>query len=461
MSRPSFAFGALLRAILGSGSASDEVPVPRPSGFDEIQRQELSRLFGRMVWARLLVVPVVLGLVGWAALADPARWRRLAALPLSLLIAAFVVAEVVRYQRRGLRPRSIPLNLSVAVVAHASVVVTTGGLESPALPVLLPIGTFVAMFLAPRLAARLICLQLALLWALLALQTSTRLGAVLPLSPLGEGQAPFARLFALALFTSAALLVGAIFARAARRAFDAMLRGALSAQQEWLRAQSEGAADLTALSGEIAHELKNPLASVKGLSALLAQPAPEAKSAERLAVLRREVDRMQSILEEFLNFSRPLTPLTLGPVELGALCREVAALHEGLAGERAVRLALAGRGVARCDARKVKQVIVNLLQNAIEASPPGGEVELAVEAAPEAVRLRVLDRGAGPDPALGARLFEPGVTTKPNGSGLGLTIARSLARQHGGDLALRPRPGGGAEAELRLPAGVGREGRAA
>ncbi|HZZ85887.1 MAG TPA: ATP-binding protein [Anaeromyxobacteraceae bacterium] len=442
-------------------SASDEVPVPTPSGFDEIQRQELSRLFGRMVWARLLVVPVLLGLLCWAGLADPAPWRRLVALPLAAFVIAFVVAEVVRYQRGGLRPRSISLNLSVAVVAQAAVCVVTGGLESPALPVMLPIGTFVAMFLAPRLAVRLICLQVALLGTLLALQSATGLGAALPLSLLGEPPARPPRLLGIALFTALALVIGAIFARAARTSFDAMLRAALAAQQESLRTHAEGAAELTALSGEIAHELKNPLASVKGLSALLAQPASEAKSAERLAVLRREVDRMQVILDEFLNFSRPLTPLTLAPVELGVLCREVAALHEGLAGQRGVRLSAAGRGVARCDPRKVRQVVINLLQNAIEASPPGGEVELAVAAEGAAVAVRVRDRGPGPDAALGARLFEPGVTTKPHGSGLGLTIARSLARQHGGELDLRARAGGGAEAELRLPAGAGREGRAA
>ncbi|WP_248343058.1 sensor histidine kinase [Anaeromyxobacter paludicola] len=432
-----------------------------PTGFEEIQHQELSRLFGRMVWARLLLIPVLLALLCWAAFTDPAPWRRLAAAPLALAISAFVLFEVARYERRGFDRRSIPANLSVAVAALAAVCVVTGGLQSPVIPVLFPVATFVGMFLAPRLAAALLAAQVAFVWGLWALQARTALGAALPLRALEAPRDPATRLLATALFTSLALLVGALFARAARCAFDAMLRRALAAQEEWLRAHADRAEELTALSGEIAHELKNPLASVKGLAGLLAQGAPPGKPAERLAVLRREVDRMQVILDEFLNFSRPVVPLTLAPVELGALCREVAALHEGLAGQRGVRLAASGQAVARCDGRKVKQVIVNLLQNALEASPAGAEVALAASAEGGEAVVRVSDRGPGPDPALSARLFEPGVTTKASGSGLGLTIARALARQHGGELALRPRPGGGAEAELRLPAGSDREGRAA
>jgi signal transduction histidine kinase len=92
------------------------------------------------------------------------------------------------------------------------------------------------------------------------------------------------------------------------------------------------------------------------------------------------------------------------------------------------------------------------VQNALEASPSGAMVEIEASHDGEGVQVRVLDRGPGVAAELAARVFEPGVTSKAQGSGLGLTIARALARQHGGNLELVGREGGGCQAVLRLPA---------
>jgi signal transduction histidine kinase len=206
------------------------------------------------------------------------------------------------------------------------------------------------------------------------------------------------------------------------------------------------------LTAEIAHELKNPLASVKGLAGLVAKDV-DGRAAERMVVLRREVDRMQEVLEQFLTLSRPVVPLEVAPVDLGALCEEVAALHEGVAAEQGVRIAVrAPRGLSLAgDGRKLLQVMTNLVQNALAVSPQGSAIGVEAERGSTGFTLRVLDRGPGLAPDVKERAFEPGVTTKPDGSGLGLAIARSLARQQGGEVELTAREGGGVIAIVRLP----------
>jgi signal transduction histidine kinase len=128
---------------------------------------------------------------------------------------------------------------------------------------------------------------------------------------------------------------------------------------------------------------------------------------------------------------------------------EVMALYEGLAHEQGITFVRQGSEQIRsCDPRKLKQVLINLIQNAIEASPRGTVIEIAMLSNGT---MEIRDRGVGIPAAMEGRIFEPGVTSKSEGSGLGLTIARALMRQHGGDLTLRPREGGGTVVSLRLP----------
>jgi signal transduction histidine kinase len=441
------------RSILSDRESPEmpSTPVQR-----EIEREEMSRLFGHMALVRVLFLPVAIALVGWLLWIDPSHWRRAVLGAALVLLPFFIVAEWLRHRRRGLAPRTLQLNLALATVAQMVISFASGGIESPFLVAAIPIGIFTSISIRPPVQLLLPLFQIAGVWAMAAIGAA---GAIpdFNLAAFGGGArvgADAAHVWADAASLSVVLVATQLMGRAFRKTFENILRRRLAAQQESLRAHQERAEELTALSGEIAHELKNPLASVKGLAGLLPQHLPDGKGAERLSVLRREVDRMQSILDEFLNFSRPLVPLALGESDVGALCRDVVALHEGMARERGVELsAQVGEVRVRCDPRKVKQVLINLVQNALDASRPGDEV--ALEAAPLAGgggRVRVLDRGRGVDPALGESVFSPGVTTKASGSGLGLTIARSLARQHGGELALNGRPGGGTAAELTLPA---------
>ncbi len=419
-----------------------------PHGFAEIQRQEVNRLFGRVVGIRLLFVPVVMALAVALTWTDPRPWRTWLVGSMAVLAIGFFAVEAVRARRLGIERLSIRLNLAVAAVGTAIIALGTGGLGSPLVFLLPVLAVTFGIFLDPPAIFAVIGFQVLATAGLAALGLATGAPAALP----ALGQATTLSTLVDWGILTFVLVGGAGLGRVIRKTFDGMVRRALSAQEESLRAYQEREAELSALAAEIAHELKNPLASVKGLAALLAPAVADPRSAERLSVLRREVDRLQAILDEFLNFSRPLVPLALGSTDVGAIAREVAMLHEGMARDRGVAVEVHGGGRARCDPRKVKQILINLVQNALDASPPGHLVVIEVQDGAETARLAVLDRGPGLDPALEGRVFEPGVTTKAGGSGLGLTVARAIARQHGGELRLAPREGGGLRAELTLPA---------
>jgi two-component system, NtrC family, sensor histidine kinase HydH len=141
-------------------------------------------------------------------------------------------------------------------------------------------------------------------------------------------------------------------------------------------------------------------------------------------------------------------------VDLAKLVGEVVELHEGLAGERKVELFVDAEGqtTVSCDPRKLKQVLVNLMQNAIDAAPAESRVEIVLRRVVDVVEIQVVDHGNGVPQDLAERVFEAGMTTKPNGNGLGLPMARALARQHGGDLRLDTTLAGtGCTAVLELP----------
>ncbi len=434
--------------ILRRDATDDPMPT-RPHGFSEIQRQELNRLFGRVVGIRLFFVPLLMVLAVGLAWTDPRPWRMALVLGVAILAIGFFAFEAIRARRVGIERLSMRFNLAVAAAGMACTVAGTGGLASPFLPLFTMLAIPLGLFLDPVAIYVVVGVQVLTTAALAIL---VLLGATGPALP-ALGSPTLLALLANGAVVAFLLIGGAGLGRVIRKTFDGMVRRALAAQEDSLRAWREREAELSALSAEIAHELKNPLASVKGLAALLGPAVQDARGAERLSVLRREVDRLQSILDEFLNFSRPLVPLALGSADVGAIAREVALLHEGMARDRGVSVEVQGDGRARCDPRKVKQVLINLVQNALDASPAGEAVVIDVQDGAETARVAVLDRGPGLDPSIGARVFEPGVTTKAGGSGIGLTVARAIARQHGGDLRLAPRDGGGLRAELSLPSG--------
>jgi two-component system, NtrC family, sensor histidine kinase HydH len=418
---------------------------------EEVEDAALDALFQRGVQLRLYFGPFVflatISLLAW----DAASWR------LWLIGIAIVVAlsrltwEFIRSRREGLRRTRLSKLMPVPATILLIVVSTSGGVDSPIFVMLPLVVVFLCLFLRPSYGFVFSGISAVLIWVLTVIAWQEWVPTLVPAFFGGGPRVPgsISLLFTRASFLTIALGWAALIGWVMRRAFQSAVQRALDARDEVLTGHDESTRTLTTLVAEIAHELKNPLASVKGLAALVDREAA-GKEKERLTVLRREVDRMQEILESFLNFSRPLVPLDVGEVRLAEVVQQVAALYEGVARERGVELRMDARPElsVKADARKLKQVLINLVQNALDVTAKGGAVDLVVAPRGAGAMVSVMDRGPGVKDL--ERVFEPGVTTKSEGNGLGLTIARLLARQHGGDVRLSARDGGGTVAELSL-----------
>lgn len=223
-------------------------------------------------------------------------------------------------------------------------------------------------------------------------------------------------------------------------------------------ARREQLARLGDLAAAVAHEVRNPLNAISmGLQRLGAefQPAEVQEYGRLVGLMRGEVARLDGIVEEFLSLARPLS-LSMAPTDLDALLRSVAALVEGEAARADVRTVLSiadGLPPARADGGRLTQVLLNVALNALQAMPGGGTLTLGATSAAKAVTLTVSDTGAGIPADLLPRIFEPYVTSKARGLGLGLAIARRIVEAHGGRIEAASEPGRGSRFTITLPTG--------
>lgn len=218
--------------------------------------------------------------------------------------------------------------------------------------------------------------------------------------------------------------------------------------------QADRLAALGELSAAVVHEVRNPLASIKGAVEImedeLAADSPRREFAE---IAKREVDRLDRLVKEFLLFARPARPAA-APADINEIVHSVVSLIEQSAASQNVRVE---RGLApdlplvTVDAEQIKQVLLNLVINALQVMPAGGQLSLRTLRHGEgAVAVEAEDEGGGVEPAIAARIFDPFFTTKEKGVGLGLSIAYKIAAQHGGSLTVN-RGERGAIFRLQLP----------
>jgi len=208
------------------------------------------------------------------------------------------------------------------------------------------------------------------------------------------------------------------------------------------------------LSARLAHEIRNPLASISGAAGILKRGhASQANIEDCLEIIEKESNRLNKLLTNFLHFARPRAP-KFQPTDLATVLDSVMSLtaHDSamlqvqLHSDRPLDLP-----EVECDPEQLKQVLLNLLINAAQASTRSGAVWLATSVATDRVSVTVRDEGCGISTENEDRIFDPFFTTKENGTGLGLAIASTIIGQHGGLLTAKQNADRGMTFQLDLP----------
>jgi len=252
----------------------------------------------------------------------------------------------------------------------------------------------------------------------------------------------------LLILTTAAWSLGLLSLRLVRR--DAERREVLVRNEQLVR--------LGELGAVLAHEVRTPLAGIKGFAQLLAERSGDQRSRQCTDAILRETVRLEGLVNDLLVYARPDGPLP-GTVAIDAAVEEA----WGLLSAEAARLGIVfehtgERGLmAACVADRLGQLLRNLFTNALQAMPQGGKLQVMTTLQGGELMITVADSGAGFADELLPRVFDPFVTTKASGGGLGLAVCRRIAEDCGGSIVAGNGPDGGALITVRLPQAVAKE----
>jgi two-component system, chemotaxis family, chemotaxis protein CheY len=222
------------------------------------------------------------------------------------------------------------------------------------------------------------------------------------------------------------------------------------------RLQGERLSTVGRMISTIVHDFRNPMTAVRGYASMFEQAElPRSTQKEYARLVVDEADRMSAMIDEILEFTRGgAARLRISPVSLEALADRIQRLLEPDLTARRVqfRCELAYKGGVAVDAERIQRALLNIASNALDAMESGGTFTLASRLADGAVELTLDDTGVGIPEELRSRIFEPFFTHgKPRGIGLGMSITRRIVEEHGGQVTVSDRPGGGTRFTVVLP----------
>jgi two-component system NtrC family sensor kinase len=233
------------------------------------------------------------------------------------------------------------------------------------------------------------------------------------------------------------------------RAFSQMAEQ-LSQHQRRLIA-SERMAAIGQLAAGVAHEINNPIGVIRGYLRTMIPEVGREQLRKELLILDEEAAACQRIADDLVAYARA-PEISRADIDVGALVITTAERFEASGESKGSRVCAEADHVdLSVDAIRIRQVLQNLLRNAVQAAPGGSAIEVYGVATSDAYVVRVLDRGSGIPDELRTRIFEPFVSGRINGTGLGLAVCSGILRAHGGEISARPRDGGGSEFVVELP----------
>jgi signal transduction histidine kinase len=417
--------------------------------FEAVRRRVFDELeTGSARWRLTWILPFQVFIVGLLVIRGESHTRAVLQI---VMLGVCAVHFVMRTRPSGSSFKALSFLFGIA--SYFVLVGTTGGLASP----LLVMGTMMLASAAfTTLEPRWIrgAVFLGFLVGVTTLAVLSRVGIGQLEAPLVGPEGLTAEYATLSLLAIVFVMMGVY------RMGCTMTRGyertalELAERREELCTEGEDRSRaLEGLAARMAHEVKNPLAAIKGLSQHMARQATDPKTAERLAIVAAEAERLQGIVEGFLSFSRGLDDLNLGPTRPHEVAHELSVLLETRAEEAGVLLEVSGDAklVLDADARKLRQALLNLVVNAIQASPREGTVKLSVAGECAGARITVHDDGVGMTPEVLDRIRKPYFTTKEGGTGLGVAVARGIVEQHGGHMDIKSASGKGTTVTITLP----------